>query len=98
MSIGSLANPTGFLALAIKPDLPQQPMTAFGALMALSFTATTIGYGGAAVYVIHVRYSTDSSLRLLDGNWHNNAPSLPALASGSMPRLNTSMSTSRSLV
>ena len=54
MSVGSLANPTGFLALAIKPDLPQQPVTAFGALMALSFTATTIGYGGAALYFSHV--------------------------------------------
>ena len=54
MSVGSLANPTGFLALAIRPTLPQQPMTAFGALMALSFTATTIGYGGAALYIAHV--------------------------------------------
>jgi hypothetical protein len=54
MSIGSLANPSGFLALAVRPDLPQQPMTPFGGLMALSFTATTIGYGGAALYVAHV--------------------------------------------
>lgn len=30
MSVGSLANPLGFLALAIKPDLPQRPASAFG--------------------------------------------------------------------
>jgi hypothetical protein len=51
MSIGSIGNPSGFLALALKPDLPQQPATLFGALMVLSFTATTVGYGGAAWYV-----------------------------------------------
>lgn len=51
MSAGSIGNPTGFLALALKPDLPQKPATPFGALMILSFTATTIGYGGAAWYV-----------------------------------------------
>ena len=51
MSVGSIGNPTGFLALALKPDLPQKPATPFGALMVLSFTATTVGYGGAAGYV-----------------------------------------------
>ena len=53
MSLGSVGNPSGFLALAIRPDLPQKPVTPFGALMLLSFTATTIGYGGAAWYVAH---------------------------------------------
>jgi len=53
MSVGSLGNPSGFLALALKPDLPQKPATAFGTLMVLSFTATTVGYGGAAWYVAH---------------------------------------------
>lgn len=53
MAIGSLGNPSGFLALALKPDLPQTPATPFGALMLLSFTATTVGYGGAAWYVAH---------------------------------------------
>jgi hypothetical protein len=48
MSIGSIGNPSGFLALALKPDLRQQPATPFGAVMVLSFTATTVGYGGAA--------------------------------------------------
>ena len=48
MSVGSLTNPVGLLALAIKPDLPQRPATPFGALMAGSFVLTTIGYGGAA--------------------------------------------------
>src|SRR5882672_887641 len=48
MSVGSLTNPLGLLALAIKPDLPQRPATAFGALMGGSFVLTTIGYGGAA--------------------------------------------------
>lgn len=51
MSVGSIGNPSGFLALAFKPDLPQKPATPFGALMVLSFTATTVGYGGAAWYV-----------------------------------------------
>jgi len=53
MSIGSMGNPSGFLALALKPDLPQKPATLFGALMVFSFTATTVGYGGAAWYVAH---------------------------------------------
>ena len=53
MSLGSLGNPAGFLALAIRPDLSQRPATPFGALMVLSFTATTVGYGGAAWYVAH---------------------------------------------
>lgn len=48
MSLGSISNPAGFLALALKPDLPQRPATLFGALMALSFAVTTVGYGGAA--------------------------------------------------
>jgi hypothetical protein len=53
MSLGSVGNPSGFLALAVRPDLPQKPATPFGALMVLSFTATTVGYGGAAWYVAH---------------------------------------------
>ena len=53
MSVGSVGNPSGFLALALKPALPQRPATPFGALMVLSFTATTVGYGGAAWYVAH---------------------------------------------
>jgi hypothetical protein len=51
MCIGSFMNPTGFLALAMKPDLPQRPNSLFGALMTASFVLTTIGYGGAAFYV-----------------------------------------------
>ena len=51
MSAGSVGNPSGFLALALKPDLPQRPATPFGAVMLLSFTATTVGYGGGAWYV-----------------------------------------------
>lgn len=51
MSLGSVGNPSGFLALAVRPELPQRPATPFGALMRLSFTATTVGYGGAAWYV-----------------------------------------------
>lgn len=53
MSLGSVANPVGFVALAIRPDLPQRPASLFGALMALGFTATTVGYGGAAWFVAH---------------------------------------------
>lgn len=48
MCAGSVGNPLGFLALALKPDLPQRPASVFGAVMLLSFTATTVGYGGAA--------------------------------------------------
>jgi len=53
MSVGSVTNPAGLLALALWPDLPQRPATAFGALMTISFAMTTIGYGGAAWYVAH---------------------------------------------
>jgi len=53
MSVGSVGNPCGFLALALKPDLPQRPATLYGGLMVVSFTATTVGYGGAAWYVAH---------------------------------------------
>jgi hypothetical protein len=53
MSLGSVGNPVGFLALAVRPDLRQQPATPFGALMVLSFSATTVGYGGAAWCVAH---------------------------------------------
>ena len=53
MSAGSMGNPLGFLALALKPDLPQKPATPFGAVMIVSFTATTVGYGGAAWCVAH---------------------------------------------
>jgi len=48
MSVGSLTNPAGFVALALKPDLPQRPTSPFGALMVLSFAVSTVGYGGAA--------------------------------------------------
>ena len=48
MSVGSLVNPAAFLALAIKPDLPQRPASVFGATVSFGFVVTTIGYGGAA--------------------------------------------------
>ena len=48
MSVGSFMNPVGFIALAMKPTLRQQPNSPFGAVMATSFTLTTIGYAGAA--------------------------------------------------
>jgi hypothetical protein len=48
MSVGSLTNPAGFLALSLKPDLSQRPTSPFGALMVLSFAVSTVGYGGAA--------------------------------------------------
>ncbi|PYR50839.1 MAG: hypothetical protein DMF95_09570 [Acidobacteria bacterium] len=48
MSVGSFMNPVGFIALAIKPSLRQQPTSPFGAVMAGSFTLTTIGYAGGA--------------------------------------------------
>ena len=53
MAIGSLMNPVGFLALAIQPNTKQSPASPFGALMAGSFTLTTIGYAGAAWSVAH---------------------------------------------
>jgi hypothetical protein len=48
MSIGSFMNPVGFIALAMRPTLRQGPASPFGAVMASSFTLTTIGYAGAA--------------------------------------------------
>jgi hypothetical protein len=48
MSAGSFMNPVGFIALSIKPTLSQRPASPFGAVMAGSFTLTTIGYAGAA--------------------------------------------------
>ena len=48
MSVGSLGNPLGFLALAIKPDMSQRPASPFGVIIVSCFTLTTIGYGGAA--------------------------------------------------
>jgi hypothetical protein len=48
MSAGSFMNPVGFIALAVKPDLSQTPTSPFGAVMASSFTLTTIGYAAAA--------------------------------------------------
>lgn len=48
MCVGSVGNPLGFLALALKPDLPQRPTSVFGAVMIGSFILTTVGYGGAA--------------------------------------------------
>ena len=53
MSFGSLVNPAAFLALAIKPDLPQRPASMFGATVTCSFALTTIGCGGAAWVVAH---------------------------------------------
>jgi hypothetical protein len=53
MSVGSLMNPVGFLALAIKPDIRQHPTSPFGTAMAGSFTLTTIGYVGAVWSVAH---------------------------------------------
>ena len=48
MSVGSLVNPAAFLALAIRPNLPQRPASVFGATVSCGFVVTTIGYGGAA--------------------------------------------------
>jgi hypothetical protein len=48
MCVGSLMNPVGFIALAIKPDLSQRPTSPFGAIMTGSFALTTIGYAAAA--------------------------------------------------
>jgi len=48
MSLGSLGNPIGFLALAVRPNLRQGPTSPFGAAITVSFTLTTVGYAGAA--------------------------------------------------
>lgn len=48
MCLGSLMNPVGFLALAIRPGIRQNPASPFGAMMVGSFTLTTIGYAGAS--------------------------------------------------
>lgn len=49
--VGSVLNPLGFLALAVRPELPQRPSSPFGALMAASFALTTAGYGGIAIMI-----------------------------------------------
>ncbi|MEO8480785.1 MAG: hypothetical protein ABI634_01160 [Acidobacteriota bacterium] len=48
MMIGSFMNPVGFLLLAMRPTLRQEPTSPFGIVMTGSFTLTTIGYGSAA--------------------------------------------------
>ena len=48
MCIGSFMNPVGFIALAVRPGLSQKPTSPFGAIMASSFTLTTIGYASGA--------------------------------------------------
>jgi hypothetical protein len=53
MSVGSLMNPVGFLALVIKPNIRQHPTSPFGTVMAGSFTLTAIGAIGAAWSVAH---------------------------------------------
>jgi hypothetical protein len=53
MCIGSFMNPVGFIALSIRPTLNQKPTSLFGAVMAGSFTLTTIGYAGAAWSIGH---------------------------------------------
>lgn len=58
MCAGSLLNPAGFLALALKPDLRQTPTSPFGAIMTGSFALTTIGYAGAAWSVGHAALRT----------------------------------------
>ena len=56
MSLGSFLNPVGFIALAIKPTLRQQPTSPFGAIMTGSFTSTTIGYAAAAWSIGHAAF------------------------------------------
>jgi len=41
-------NPIGFLAVAIRPGIKQNPTNPLGAIMAGSFMLTTIGCAGAA--------------------------------------------------
>jgi len=53
MSLGSFMNPVGFVALSIKPTLRQRRTSPFGAIMAGSFTSTTIGYAAAAWSIGH---------------------------------------------
>lgn len=53
MCTGSFMNPVGFIALSIRPTLSQKPTSLFGAVMAGSFTLTTIGYAGAAWSIGH---------------------------------------------
>jgi len=53
MSLGSFMNPVGFIALSIKPTLRQRPTSPFGAIMAGSFTSTTLGYAAAAWSIGH---------------------------------------------
>jgi O-antigen ligase len=53
MSVGSVANPAAFLALSIKPDLPQWPASLFGATVTCGFvrrpSATAAQHGSSRV-------------------------------------------------
>src|SRR4051794_38597625 len=48
MCVGSFMNPVGFIALAIKPGLRQQPASPFGAVMAGRLSLATNGDARAA--------------------------------------------------
>ena len=58
MCTGSFMNPVGFIALSIRPTLSQKPTSPFGAVMAGSFTLTTIGYATAAWSIGHAALRT----------------------------------------
>ena len=42
MCAGSFMNPVGFIALAVRPTLRQQPASPFGMVMVVSFSLTTM--------------------------------------------------------
>lgn len=53
MCLGSILNPGAFLALAMKPALGKDAGGPFGAIVAVSFVLTTVGYLGAAWTIAH---------------------------------------------
>ncbi len=46
---GAIGNPLLFVILALKPDVSRSPLSPFGLFSAVSFTATTIGFGGRGI-------------------------------------------------
>ena len=70
MSIGSIGNPSGFLALALKPDLPQKPATPFGGkFRIIDFTLSNCINAGIRRIGVATQYKAQSLIRHLQRGW-----------------------------
>ena len=52
MVVGAFTNPLLFIVLAINPGISRAMLTPLGIFATLSFSVTTLGFGGAAILVI----------------------------------------------